>query len=427
MWYPPGMAGYFEQEREIQAAVAAEKARTSPGFWKRLFGGARLPSKADRSDKRAVPAPQTNWYSASDTRRKTRQVVIELPTGGAVGPKFGSLFLAAQYENLLAKSWSAGYFRTDADKGPFLLVRADGHVDKLRECGLRLAFSFYRGRAGGLFGLFVVANSPDLDRVSPSKRAVFECIYGLDIQHTVDLIQDGLSRDSAYLCFADAATNMMIHQIDESGKRRSLTAPACRFDRVYPVPAECQRALAQEFRELLGYHRAVAPTKRDFPACLEEFSADFPPSSDPVLAHTEQISSPSVREANAASSTRTQQVLPFEQFEHAMIFVKGPATNFQPSDAVQRVLEEMTGRSILEVSLKARPMHVVKNSGGVVDDVAKGTRQGLIAATELGLKLRDKELPMRFVNGSLKAVERYFRDPESGVELAIILLYGVRK
>jgi len=63
----------------------------------------------------------------------------------------------------------------------------------------------------------------------------------------------------------------------------------------------------------------------------------------------------------------------------------------------------------------------------VVDDVAKGTPQGLIAATELGLKLRDKELPVRFLNDSLKAVERYFRDPKSGVELAIILLYGVRK
>jgi hypothetical protein len=97
---------------------------------------------------------------------------------------------------------------------------------------------------------------------------------------------------------------------------------------------------------------------------------------------------------------------PFDQFEHAMIFLKGPAANFQLSDDVHLVLEEMTGRSIREVSLKARPMHMVKNSGGVVDDVAKGARQGLIAATELGLKLRDKELPMRFLNDSLRVPSR---------------------
>jgi hypothetical protein len=118
---------------------------------------------------------------------------------------------------------------------------------------------------------------------------------------------------------------------------------------------------------------------------------------------------------------------PFEQFEHAMIFVKGPATNFQPSDDVQCVLEEMTGRPIREVSLKARPIHVVRNSGDTVDKVAKGESEGIIAAAELGLRLRDRELPMRFVNGSLKAVERYFLDPESGLELAIFLFYGVRK
>ena len=384
---------------------------------------------------------ELNWYRASDARRKTRQVVIELPTGGAVAPKFGSLVLPAKYENLVSKSWTAGYFRMMSDRAPFLLVRADGHVDQLKECGLRLAFSCYRARAGGLFGLFVAAKNPDLDIASPSRRAVFECIYGLDIQDTVDLIQDGLSRDSAHLCFADAATNIATVVFDESGNRRNLSAPACRFDRVHPVPAECQRALVQEFRELLHYHRAVTPSRRNYLASVEELSADFSPSADPVLAHSEQAPSPSIEhgkrrsfwqrllglpETNAVSTIPVQQV-PFEQLEHAMIFVKGPAANFEPSDAIQRVLEEMTGRTILEVSLKARPMHVVRNSGEVVDDVAKGTPQGLIAATELGLKLRDKELPVRFLNDSLKTVERYFRDPKSGVEVAIILLYGVRK
>jgi hypothetical protein len=321
-------------------------------------------------------------------------------------------------------------------------VRADGYVDKLRECGLRLAFSFYRGRVGGLFGLFVAAKSPELDRAAPTKRALVECIYGLDMQHTVDLIHAGLARDSAHICFADASTNVRINVIDESGKSREYAAPACRFDRVYSMPADCQRALDQEFRQLLHYHRNLAPSKRNYRASVEELSGDFPPASDPILAQTEQSPSAAAEHGDkrsfrqrllglwqgpaAAATTLAPQVLPFEQFEHAMIFVKGPATNFQLSDAVQRVLEEMTGRSILEVSLKARPVHIVRNSSTVVDNAAKGTRQGLIAATELGLKLRDKGLPMRFCNDSLKAVERYFRDPASGHELAIVLFYGVR-
>jgi hypothetical protein len=338
----------WQQPQATKATVDGQKERGSQR------GKADIDHTSDRQPS------QMNWYRASDARRKLRQIVIELPTAGAVGPRFGSLMLTARYEDLFVQTWNAGYFQMAWEQEPYLLVRADGYVDKLRECGLRLAFSFYRGRVGGLFGLFVAAKSPELDRAAPTKRALVECIYGLDMQHTVDLIHAGLARDSAHICFADASTNVRINVIDESGKSREYAAPACRFDRVYSMPADCQRALDQEFRQLLHYHRNLAPSKRNYRASVEELSGDFPPASDPILAQTEQSPSAAAEHGDkrsfrqrllglwqgpaAAATTLAPQVLPFEQFEHAMIFVKGPATNFQLSDAVQRVLEEMTGR-----------------------------------------------------------------------------------
>lgn len=377
------------------------------------------------------------WYIASDERRKVRQVVIELPAGGARDSKFGSLGLAAKYENLLSQTWCAGYFRTDAEKGPFLLVRADGHVAKLKESPLRVAFSCYREPSGGVLGVFVAAENPELRKASQTGHAVFECVYGLDFQDTVERIRDGLSRDVIHLCFADAATNMRMSMIDASGQSREMTAPACRFDRVFPVPDDCRRALVEEFRELMAYHRSLAPSRRDYTRSMQQLSADFPASEHPILNRTQQ-NAPALPSAKARQSfwkrlfgTASQsappgrpafEVLPFEKLEHVVLFTKAHIESFSPSDEMQLVFEELTGRSIQEISQKAG-FQLFRNSGNTLDLAKKGS-VAIIAASELGLKLGSKELPDRLIAGALKSTERYFRDSKTGHEFVIVLLYG---
>jgi hypothetical protein len=56
--------------------------------------------------------------------------------------------------------------------------------------------------------------------------------------------------------------------------------------------------------------------------------------------------------------------------------------------------------------------------------LAKKGSVAIIAATELGLSLGDKDLPNRFIAGALKSTERYFLDSETGHEFVIVLLYG---
>ena len=89
---------------------------------------------------------------------------------------------------------------------------------------------------------------------------------------------------------------------------------------------------------------------------------------------------------------------------------------------MQQVFEDLTGRSIQEISRKAR-FQLFRNSGDTIDMAKKGN-VATIAATELGLSLHDQDLPQRFIAGGLKSTERYFRDSETGQEFAIVLLYG---
>jgi hypothetical protein len=83
---------------------------------------------------------------------------------------------------------------------------------------------------------------------------------------------------------------------------------------------------------------------------------------------------------------------------------------------------DITTRSIQEVTQRAQ-FQLFRNSGNTLELATKGS-VAIIAATELGLSLGDKDLPNRFIAGALKSTERYFRDPETGQEFVIVLLYG---
>ena len=356
---------------------------------------------ADRSDARpssARPNSGSNWYFAEDKARCLRQVVLISDPKRAVKSRFSALALPGSFIELIREPLVTGLFPMSGYQENFLLVRTDRMVEEVATSSLQVAFSFFHLPTSGLVAIHVSC----VPLKAKAKRGWLEQIYGLDSDLTRELVENAVKGEALHVIHAGEGgmrTKVIIVGGEETG---NMDGPLCEFDLDIPYENDCRSVLAEEWNAVLRHHRSIR--NPDFQAAGKRLYELMPEDAKPILPR-----------------------FPFEQFEHAMIFVKGPATNFQLSDDVHLVLEEMTGRSIHEVSLKARPMHVVKNSGGVVDDVAKGTRQGLIAATELGLKLRDKELPMRVLNDSLEVVERFFRDPESGVEMAIFLFYGVRK
>lgn len=385
-----------------------------------------------------------SWYFARDPQRRARQIVIHLPPAKDEPSKFGSLALAGQYEHLLSKSWCAGYFRLDSDPGPFLLVRCDKAVELLRTCPLRVAISFYREPAGGLFGLYVTVDESragsdvvaQVRRASPNGQALFECLNGLDYQKGVDLIRDALARDVIHMCFARASSNLTVEQLQPDGTFRRMTPPAGCFDKTYPVPEDCRQLIVKEFQELVAYHRAIAPSKRSFPDSISELSQHFPESADPVLPASFETSEPpsgrppfwrrwfggAAATGPAKPPAAAPPAPPFEKLEHAVVFARDNLQSFTPPDSLLQALEEITGRTMEEVSARVR-LQLYRNCGETVDASRKQQHVSIVAAAELALK-GHKDLPNRLIAGTLQAKERYVRDAASGQDFAIVLLYG---
>jgi hypothetical protein len=98
---------------------------------------------------------ETAWYASEDGRKSVRQAVVEMNKPSPVESKFGKLMLGENYRTLMTSFWAVGLFRLERDPGPHLLLRADGHTTRFRAQPFRVAFCFYRMKAGGLFALFV--------------------------------------------------------------------------------------------------------------------------------------------------------------------------------------------------------------------------------------------------------------------------------
>jgi hypothetical protein len=360
--------------------------------------GSELAKELDAAIKSWQPphAPRggSNWYFAEDRTRCLRQVVLTSDPRLAASSRYHALALSYSFIDLIRQPLNTGLLKLDGDPLTFLLVRTDGIVEEVAKSVLHVAFSFCHLPTSGLVAIYVSCG-PLKER---TKFGFLEQIYGLDGELIRNLIANAVKGESLHIVHAGGGG--LSPEIADTGEK--MVGPKCEYDVTIPYADECRLVLEKEWNAVLAHHRSIR--RPDFQAagqCLYEL---MPVDSNPILPR-----------------------FPFQQFEHAMIFVKGPARNFELSDEVHKVLEEMTGETIREVSLKARPIHVVGNSGGVVDNVAKGMREGLVAAAELAVKLRDENVGLRFIDGSLTGVERYFHDPESGLELAIILFYGVQK
>ena len=84
-----------------------------------------------------------------------REVVVEVPSPRPVDSKFGMLMLGTKYHMLRANISVTGFFPLESDPGPYLMLRADGHAGRLKNQLFRVAFCFYRMKAGGLVAVFV--------------------------------------------------------------------------------------------------------------------------------------------------------------------------------------------------------------------------------------------------------------------------------
>jgi len=208
-----------------------------------------------------------SWYLSENRRKSVRQVVISIEDQQPVNSKFETLWLMGKYDHLRQSRWTTGFFRLDGDPGPYLLVKANDYVTRLKGNPFRVAYCFYRMKAGGLISVFVDFPSIDIPENPYDPFVLFEMTRGLDVEDECQRISDGISGQELHMCFAEAAGDGI----------------EAFYDIVVDVADDCREALDAEWKGLLQYHQSVPATRRDFQTSIAQMQQENPLSENPIL------------------------------------------------------------------------------------------------------------------------------------------------
>lgn len=219
------------------------------------------------------------WYIAEDARKNVRQVVIDAARPQPVDSRLGVLRLDAPYRTLMTNLWAVGFFRREGDPGAYLLLRADGQTTRLKGRPFRVAFAFYRMKAGGLTALFVDFPGLTIATAPSAPFVLFETIRGLDGDDERQRIRDAIDAPRLHLCFAegegpgdDLASGLLA-----GGPLDAL------YDVLIDLDPTCRDALTGEWASLLDYHDALSGDRRDFQASVRQMQRENPLDRNPVL------------------------------------------------------------------------------------------------------------------------------------------------
>lgn len=238
------------------------------------------------------------WYAALDDSKSVREVVIDEPQPLPVASEFGMVMLGAKYQMLRANIWVTGFFRLEDRPGPYLLLRADGHVARLKGQPLRVGFCFYRMKAGGLIAVFVDFPTLKIRGAPSAPYVLFEMIRGIDLEDERQRIHDAINRPQLHICFAEGDGPGE----DLPGGGWSGNAINAMCDVRIDLEPDCRDALNREWSSLLEYHASLSSGARDFQASIRQMQAENPLTHNPIVDRNTTQSSPS--KARSASDPK---------------------------------------------------------------------------------------------------------------------------
>lgn len=233
----------------------------------------KMPNPPERSPGVAAPGTQTAWYIVTSDAKHARQIVINLPADARVPSRVEGCFVGPM-SRATEQNWAAMTLFMSGDtpdrKGPFVFAKANGVVELLKECPARLAFSFYRYRAGGLLQIFLHVRSRAVEEKARSPFIV-ENGHWPDADDTRKLIPELITREHLEVCFlADGPVG------------------PCQgyFGLRVPLSQEVRTALSEEWKALNEYHSSMPGARRSHQDAMSQFESENPMEQNPVLEQT---------------------------------------------------------------------------------------------------------------------------------------------
>lgn len=235
---------------------------------------------------------EAKWYFTENDSKHVRQIVLRIPPEAEIPSRIeGCLLHGAR---LMMQNWAAVTLFMPGDtpdqRGPFVFAKANGVVELLKSRPARVAFAFYRFRAGGVLQIFVNVSSPEVE-TGAGYPFIVENGHWPGNEDTRELIPALLDRENLDVCFVADGPD---------GPCQGY------FGLRVAIPEDCRDALKKEWESLNQYHSRIPSSARDFGAAMKQFESENPLEENPVL--DEKRSKPRVEFSPAAPPSTPSRI-----------------------------------------------------------------------------------------------------------------------
>lgn len=342
-----------------------------------------FPSPESISQKATERGRAMPWYYTSSDKPTMEQVVIDPGTVEFKESK-RMLMLTALYLRIYQSFWISVLLKLDDADCPIIVIKANESTSFLKDHPFKIGFSFIKGRWGNLFALFVEFDGP-CPYNCPSKPLVFfEDIFGLDFDENRSRLLRNLDTERFHIWLAEGGNATIRGDIMEADPVE------VKYTATIDVEPACRAKLNELAARHIDEHLKIGKKNWNFQRSSEKFSADMPITRHPILPRPGIESTAADVAQTSPSLTATTKSYLDERGEreaqHVVIFVGGdPGWTVLPQSVQSFIFKEAQVAGV--VLTNVTEFHVYRKSDDSVARVRKGESVGIIAVTELAIKL----------------------------------------
>lgn len=324
-----------------------------------------------------------SWYYTSSDTPSMEQVVID-PKVVEFKDSQRMLMLTSLYLRIYQSFWISVLLKLDDEDYPAIVIKADESTAFLKDHPFKIGFSFIKGRSGNIFALFFEFEGPCPYKCPTKPLVFFEDILGLDFEENRSRLLRNLDTERLHIWLAEGGNATVENDI------MSADPVEVKYEATIDIDAACRSKLNEIAVRHLDEHLKIGEYNWNFQKSCQEFSADMPISRSPVLPRTgAETAVAGATETTPSRAAATESYLDEHgesEAKHVVIFVRGdPGWTTLPESVQSFILKEAQEAGV--VLTTSTEFHVYRKSDNSVASARKGESVGIIAITELSMKL----------------------------------------
>ena len=348
-----------------------------------------------------------SWYYTSSDTPSMEQVVID---PGVIEFKDSQrmLMLSSLYLRIYQSFWISVLLKLDGETYPTIIIKANEATTFLKEHPFKIGFSLIKGQSGNLFALFVEFDGPYPYNCPTKPLVFFEDILGLDFEDNRNRLLKNLDTDRLHIWLAEGGSATVENDIMQADSVN------VKYEATIDIDSACRKKLNELASQHLDEHLRIGKHKWDFQRSFQEFSTNMPITKHPILPKPGS-------ETIGSDDTTTSSQLISESYldgkgeceaKYVVIFVRGdPSWSTLPKSVKSVISNQAQSNGI--VLTTATDFHVYRNSDDSVANAKNGESVGIIAVTELSMKLgKQMQMVNDFLNKKILVKDIYC--PRSG-------------